>query len=285
MARFAFRLLPRQPELGGDRAIEALIAALPRGEPSALARTALRIGIFAMPVSLIALLLVRGGRMELAPSLAALAAGLLLALAAIVAGGAALIQIWRRGSHGAGRAVLAILCGLLVLAVPGAAAVLVIDLPAIHDITTDPDDPPAFTGAAAQRAPGENPAGYLREDTIGQQDAAYPEIEPLMLDFPPDDVYAAATALVGDWGWTVLDAGVAPGENGVALIQARGKSLILGLPQDIAIRIRPDGDGARVDMRSANRVGRHDLGWNARRTETFLRELGQRINGRGGDEG
>jgi hypothetical protein len=39
------------------------------------------------------------------------------------------------------------------------------------------------------------------------------------------------------------------------------------------IRIRPNGDGARVDVRSASRYGRHDFGTNAARVITLLGEI------------
>jgi len=37
--------------------------------------------------------------------------------------------------------------------------------------------------------------------------------------------------------------------------------------------VRPDGAGSRVDIRSVSRVGRSDLGTNARRIRGFLETL------------
>jgi uncharacterized protein (DUF1499 family) len=39
------------------------------------------------------------------------------------------------------------------------------------------------------------------------------------------------------------------------------------------VRVRPDGAGSRVDVRSVSRVGRSDLGTNARRIRTFVEAL------------
>ncbi|HTE16356.1 MAG TPA: DUF1499 domain-containing protein [Burkholderiales bacterium] len=39
------------------------------------------------------------------------------------------------------------------------------------------------------------------------------------------------------------------------------------------MRIKPVNGGSRVDMRSVSRVGRSDLGTNARRIREFLRQL------------
>jgi uncharacterized protein (DUF1499 family) len=41
----------------------------------------------------------------------------------------------------------------------------------------------------------------------------------------------------------------------------------------VVIRIRPNNSGTRLDIRSASRVGRSDLGANAKRIRTFLFEL------------
>lgn len=50
-------------------------------------------------------------------------------------------------------------------------------------------------------------------------------------------------------------------------------TLLFGFKDDIVIRITPAGSGSRVDVRSASRVGRSDLGVNAKRIREFLRGL------------
>jgi uncharacterized protein (DUF1499 family) len=42
---------------------------------------------------------------------------------------------------------------------------------------------------------------------------------------------------------------------------------------DFAVRVRSDGTGSRVDMRSKSRDGRGDIGANARRIREFLGKL------------
>jgi uncharacterized protein (DUF1499 family) len=51
------------------------------------------------------------------------------------------------------------------------------------------------------------------------------------------------------------------------------RTLVLRLPEDVTVRVRPLPDGSRVDVRSASRVGPHDLGSNARRVQRFLETL------------
>jgi uncharacterized protein (DUF1499 family) len=45
---------------------------------------------------------------------------------------------------------------------------------------------------------------------------------------------------------------------------------------DVVVRVTPSGNGARVDVRSKSRVGRSDVGTNARRIRTYLAEVERR---------
>ncbi|MFY8153898.1 MAG: DUF1499 domain-containing protein [Hyphomicrobiales bacterium] len=48
---------------------------------------------------------------------------------------------------------------------------------------------------------------------------------------------------------------------------------LLRIAEDITIRIRPRADGSRIDIRSASRIGPHDLGINAARIAAFAEEV------------
>ena len=48
---------------------------------------------------------------------------------------------------------------------------------------------------------------------------------------------------------------------------------ILGFRDDVVVRIRATPDGARIDVRSASRYGRHDLGTNAARVRALLSDI------------
>ena len=47
-------------------------------------------------------------------------------------------------------------------------------------------------------------------------------------------------------------------------------SEIVRFADDVAIRVRPDGEGTRFDVRSVSRFGRSDLGANARRIREVM---------------
>ncbi len=80
-------------------------------------------------------------------------------------------------------------------------------------------------------------------------------------------VWNAALAEVAARGWTVLEAEPVAGE-----IHAEARTRLWKFTDDVWIRLSLDANGqTRVDMVSASRVGRGDLGTNARRIARFLR--------------
>ena len=56
-------------------------------------------------------------------------------------------------------------------------------------------------------------------------------------------------------------------------IEAIARTPILGFREDIVVRVRGSADGARIDVRSASRYGRHDLGSNAARVRSLLEDI------------
>ena len=44
---------------------------------------------------------------------------------------------------------------------------------------------------------------------------------------------------------------------------------------DIVVRVRPEGDGSRIDVRSKSRDGKGDLGMNAKRIRAFARSVAE----------
>ena len=132
----------------------------------------------------------------------------------------------------------------------------------INDVSTDLDDPPALAGRDAF-PPGN--AKVVRDK--------HPELGPLTLEAAPDDVYSVASELAGAqsrWKVSVADADA-------RTVQGVATSKFFRFRDDFIIRVRPDGKGSRVDMRSASRIGRDDFGANARRIREFFAELAARL--------
>lgn len=226
-----------------------------------------RLALFAVPVVGLAVLAQRGGKIDFISAVAAFGAGMALAVIAILLGITAFAIIWVRGNRGAGAAAIGVLSGILVLAAPGYFLVRGWQLPALTDIATDPANPPAFVFAGAERKPNENPLAYPADQAVTQI-AAYPDVQPLRVSQPPDEVHALALQLAEKQGWRILDQGYTQRR-----IEAVATSMILKMSDDVVITVNADGTGARVDMRSASRTGDRDLGGNAQRIRAFLAEL------------
>jgi hypothetical protein len=108
-----------------------------------------------------------------------------------------------------------------------------------------------------------------REDVATEQRAGYPDLGPVFLAEPTAQAYQRAVALVRERGWDIVAADE-PGRR----IEATDTTFWFGFKDDVAIRVSalPDG-GSRVDVRSVSRVGRSDVGTNARRIRAFLEDL------------
>jgi len=69
-------------------------------------------------------------------------------------------------------------------------------------------------------------------------------------------------------GWDLVSA-----DSSAGRIEATATTAWFGFKDDVVVRIRSEGTGSRVDVRSLSRVGGSDVGTNARRIREFLRRV------------
>ena len=254
---------------------------------SRLALWARRIALFSLAATVVAVIIVRSGALDIVPALSTLAGALVLACIAILLAFAAGIVIWRHGIGGGRQAVTALLIGAALIAYPLYLGIKASRLPAIYDISTDPIDPPRFDAIARLRPRDANPVTYAGLYAAEQQHAAYPDIEPDETTATAQDAYAAAMKVIAKRKWHVVDSRPPQGplprvidartsqsatvRDGI--IEAVARTPILGFRDDVVVRIRPTVDGARIDVRSASRYGRHDLGTNAKRVRALVDDI------------
>jgi uncharacterized protein (DUF1499 family) len=165
----------------------------------------------------------------------------------------------------------AILC-VVTFALPWSYLRLARSLPPIHDISTDTGDPPEFVSILALRADAPNAAVYGGTAIAEQQQRAYPDLKPLKLSLPPQEVLAHAVQVGESMGWEIVAAVPLEGR-----LEATASTFWFGFKDDVVVRITPSEGGSRVDVRSVSRVGRSDVGANARRIRTFLKKLDARV--------
>jgi uncharacterized protein (DUF1499 family) len=173
-----------------------------------------------------------------------------------------------------GRILSALLLDALILTYPAYLAVQYRNLPPIHDITTDPINPPRFDTLARLRSgDGTNTAVYAGLYSAEQQRAAYPDIEPVDLDMPAGSAFELVRRLVTRRKWLVIDERPPQPPQRPGHIEAVARTPIMGFREDVAIRVTPDGDGSRIDIRSSSRYFEHDLGSNAARISSLIDDI------------
>jgi uncharacterized protein (DUF1499 family) len=228
---------------------------------------------FSLPVVALAIIIERASLLEIVPVLATFAAALVMAAIAVILAFISLIGIWRHGIEGFGAALTAIVIGVGLLAYPSYLAVQGYRLPRIADITTDPIDPPRFETIGRLRSREANPVAYAGLYAAELQRAGYPDIVPLDTTANARVAYDAAMAIITKRRWQVINTRPpAPGRR-EAYIEAVARTPIMGFRDDIVVRIRPVGQGARIDIRSASRYGRHDFGTNASRVRALISDI------------
>lgn len=176
-----------------------------------------------------------------------------------------------KGRRGFPLAVAGIVLGAVAFAVPGNWYRIAKRVPMIHDITTDTENPPLFVSVLALRKDAPNSAAYGGPEIAAQQRAAYPDIRPLVSDIPPAQGFERARSVAHKMCWKIVDENPANGR-----IEATATTRWFGFKDDVVIRIAPAaGNGSRVDIRSVSRVGRNDVGTNARRIRSFLKRFAE----------
>ena len=251
-----------------------------QSEPvSGLATWSRNLAIFSVVAVVVSILIVRFGFLEMKPALATFFGALACAGLSILIGLAAFAAIWQNGSRGMSRILLAFLLNAVILAYPAYLGLQYRRLPPIHDITTDPIDPPRFEALARLRTgEGTNPAVYAGLYSAEQQRLAYPDIETVELEVPVQRAYDVTLALVTRRKWLVIDERPPQLPRRIGRIEAVARTPIMGFREDVSIRVTPDGEDSRVDIRSASRYFDADLGSNAARVSKLIDDINTAVD-------
>jgi uncharacterized protein (DUF1499 family) len=164
--------------------------------------------------------------------------------------------------------LLGVLVSAVVVYIPWTYFQTVQSVPKIHDITTDIAHPPPFIAAAKLRKADDHSVDYEGPEIGAEQKKAYPDIEAVVTKAPKDKAFVAANQAVSSIGLEIIDTN--PGEG---RIEAVDTTLLYGFKDDMVVQVQETPEGTRIDVRSMSRVGRSDLGMNAKRIRTFLARL------------
>src|SRR5262249_7685687 len=230
-----------------------------------------RTALFSLIATILAITIVRLGLLEFrGPALATVGGALAFSVIALLLAFAAFVVIWREGLIGIGYSLTAIGISAAMLAYPSYLAVTSYRLPWIYDITTDPIDPPLFLSGARPR--DANPTIYAGLSAAEQQRNAYPDIETLEQEATAQASYEAALAVVRKRKWSIVG-NSQPGRGSDGRIEAVAFTPIIGLREDVVIRVRSARQGSRIDVRSSSRYGSFDFGSNAARVRTLIDDI------------
>ena len=138
-------------------------------------------------------------------------------------------------------------------------------LPPINDITTDLDDPPEFRAIVPLRAAPFRPRMAARQRPMrsGRLSGHRTDRSRKAAGSSVRRALAIARAM----GWTIVPATASRAHR------SDGDDRMVRLPGRRGDPRRARGAGSRVDIRSHSRVGRGDLGANARRVRDFSARL------------
>jgi uncharacterized protein (DUF1499 family) len=210
----------------------------------------------------------RYGLVPTPPFLSVLSIVAALAVGSLTLAAYAFTRFWYHGDLGGRDLLVGGVVSLAVLApflVTGYRAFV---YPQLNDISTDLIAPPMLVAAVISRGLDTNELTPFSAEHRKLQTADYPEVTGRRYEMPFDRAAEIVEALLVRQGWTVATSRPAfVGQSEMT------HTPLLGFPADVAVRLTDEGTSTYVDMRSASRYGRHDLGDNAARIIAFLGEL------------
>ena len=236
-----------------------------------------RVAIFALVLLVVSTAGHRFGPVPTVPFLWLLAIEAGLAVLALLLAAMGFVRLWQRGDRGGRASVRATLIAILVLLPFGFAAWRAYTLPRLADVSTDTAKPPVFFVAPGLRTAEMNQLGGWSEPEPGAQAGAYPTATGRRHTLPLDRMQEMVAITAGDLGWRAEGPATVSADGREATIEFAAPSLVFGFVSDVAVRIVDEGETTYVDLRSASRYGRLDLGDNAAKIIRFLDDLEETI--------
>jgi uncharacterized protein (DUF1499 family) len=233
-----------------------------------------RVALFACAVAVIGVLVTRLKAVDAIAGMAVIGTAIALACVAVLLAATGAVVIWKMGWRGTGAVVAAIGLAALVLAYPAYLSVKALRLPLLADVSTDIENPPDFSRSRiALTARGGFTPEQPSDVMLKARRKAYPDVRPIFLDADPAEAYQLVLKAIGKAGWRIVEQVPPGGRFGIGHIDAIDRTLVLGLPLDVTVRIRPLAEQTRIDVRSTSRFGRHDFGTNAERIQKFATDI------------
>ncbi|WP_373488439.1 DUF1499 domain-containing protein [Blastomonas sp.] len=192
---------------------------------------------------------------------------------------AVLVLYRKRGKTIRNLTLIGLVCSLGYIAFIAYWVVIGSSVPQIHDITTNLDNPPEFQVLKLRPddfadIPGRGDPAYAGMDAMERwkvlHKRAYGDLKTLTLNIPVPEAIALAETVAKARGWDIAHVSADEGR-----LEAVDTVSLFRFYDDVVIRAEPGPGGltTQIDVRSVSRVGKSDLGVNAKRIRGFLKEL------------
>lgn len=116
-----------------------------------------------------------------------------------------------------------------------------------------------------------NPALNINDVTTGAT-PEYPDLQPQRFAAPVPAVFNAAADAARSEGWEITRE-----DRDAAVIEAVATTPLMRFKDDVTITVSRDGEQTKVVVRSHSRLGKGDLGANAKRIRKLQEEMAKRI--------
>lgn len=238
------------------------------------ARISRRVGAVAVFVSIVAVIAHRFGMIDLPAMVYSVLASAILGVATIGLALFAFARLWAKGGSGGASALLGLFLGILTLA-PLALYVSKSALsPGLGDVSTDWIDPPQFVvETSSDLDVPVTLTAILEVPGADGQEERYPDIVPRRYRIPPGQLHAAVMIVVERNDWPIIFELPPDLLDAPTGLQVEARTRILGMKEDMVVRIRPDPVGALLDVRSTSRTGFRGLTDNVVRVRGFFAEI------------
>lgn len=254
-----------------------------------------RLGALAIPTLVVSVLAQRAGLIDPTIMGAGLLTGAALGVCAALAALFAFARLWRRGGKGTSAALTGFSLGGLALAPLVAFGVGLVVFPSLPDVSTDLQNPPSLEAGlglepgnsrmpeavwsiGGSEKPAADIAGLVQRLSggadRGQRDLL-PDIVSRRFRAQPAQIHSAALRVAERNGWTVTYELPPDLADTATKFQAVAQSAILGLEEDVVVRIQPDPVGSLLDVRSVSRFALPGLSNNADRIRKIMTDLDQ----------
>lgn len=226
-----------------------------------------RCGSFAVPLTVLPVLLHRAGLLASADFIAVETVALGFAALGLLLGLGGFVRLWITGDRGWGKASWGIVFSILCLLPFGYFGYLALKNPVVSEVSTDFANPVPL----AQLRPAPTPPALAAEIA-----ARFPNARTRTYPVDAAQVFTILEQLVDEDGWEVSISRNPDDAGGIGLLDGIATRL-LGWRDEVAIRVRATDTGAVIDMRSAPTFEFPDFGENGRRVEKLLLALDDKM--------